>query len=373
MFLRKNILDVKGGQYDYLIVGAGFAGSVLAERLNAIGRRVLVVDKRGHIGGNAYDYYNEFGVLVHKYGPHYFRTNFDEVKNYLSRFTKWRIYRYKIKASISGHLYAFPINRNTLNEFFNVNLRTGNDAQKFLDSKRLDIKNPKNAEEQVLALVGREIYSAFFKNYTIKQWGIHPKKLSPSVTARIPIRTNTDDGYLSDKFQAMPKDGYRNLFENLLEGIEVVLKADYEDIRYKIGYKRLIYTGPIDAFFNYKYGKLSYRSLYFKFENYDKEFYQDYSQINYPNERRFTRIVEIKHVTGQKIPRTTIVREYPKPKGEPYYPIPSRENEALYNKYKREAEELKNVYFVGRLAEYKYLNMDQVVKAALDLFEKLEN
>ena len=358
-------------KFDYLIIGAGFAGSVLAERLNSIGKKVLVVDKRNHIGGNCYDYYNKAGVLVHKYGPHYFRTNFNEVKNYLSKFTKWRPCEYRIRSYINGQLYTFPINRNTLNEFFNINLKTEKQAKDFLNSKRIKIKKPKNAEEQVLALVGKEIYEAFFKNYTKKQWRIDSKKLDAFVTARIPIRTNADDRYVNEKFQAMPKDGYAKLFENMLRGVQVMLNTDFEKIKNKISYDKLIYTGPIDKFFNYKYGKLPYRSLKFKFETYNKEFYQNWSQINYPNNYKFTRIVEIKHVTGQKIPRTTIVKEYPCCKKEPYYPIPSQENQKLYLKYKKEADKLKNVYFIGRLAKYEYLNMDQVVKNALDLFNEL--
>jgi len=360
------------GKYDFLIVGAGFAGSVLAERLNSIGKKVLVINKRKHIGGNCYDYYNKVGVLIHRYGPHYFRTNFEEVKDYLSQFTEWIPAEYKVRSCINGRLYTFPINRNTLNEFFDINLQTDEEVEAFLESKRIKIKNPKNAEEQVLSLVGREIYEAFFKNYTIKQWGIDPKKLVPSVTARIPIRINTDDRYVNDNFQVMPKDGYTKLFERLLRGIEVRLNTSFEKVKDKIKYEKLIYTGPIDEFFDYKFGRLPYRSLRFKFETYNKEFYQDWVQINYPNNYKFTRIVEIKHVTGQKIPRTTIVKEYPCSEGEPFYPFPTSEAQQLYLKYKKEAEKLKNVCFIGRLAEYKYLNMDQIVKKALDLFEKIK-
>lgn len=360
-------------KYSYLIIGSGFSGSVLAERLNSIGKKVLVIDRRNHIGGNCYDYYDKTGVLIHKYGPHYFRTNFDEVKKYLSKFTKWRIYEYRIRTWTNKKIYTFPINRDTLNEFFNINLKTKKEAKEFLDSKREKIKNPKNAEEQVLALAGKEIYEAFFKNYTKKQWGIPPKKLDASVTARIPIRINTDDRYVNDKFQAMPKKGYTKLFENMLKGIEVKLNTNFKKIKNKINYNKLIYTGPIDKFFDYKYGKLLYRSLKFKFKTYNKEFYQNWVQINYPNDYKYTRIVEIKHATGQKIPRTTIVKEYPCSEGELYYPIPNPKSHKLYLKYREEADKLKNVYFIGRLAGYEYLNMDQVVKNALDLFNKLEH
>jgi len=351
---------------DYLIVGTGFSGAVLAERLTWVGKKVLVIDRRNHIGGNCYDFYNSNGVFVHKYGPHCFKTNFDEVKKYLSRFTNWEPCKYRIKVYINGRFYTFPINRNTLNEFFNLNLKTKTEVKTFLDSKRIKIKKPRNAEEQVLASVGREIYEAFFKNYTKKQWGVNPKELSPSVTARIPIRTNTDDRYVNDKFQAMPKKGYTKLFETMLKKVRVELNTDFKKIKDGVKYDNLIYTGPIDEFFNFRYGKLPYRSLKFKFETYNKEFYQNWFQVNYPNNYKFTRIVEVKYITGQKIPKTTIVKEYPRAFGEPYYPIPNTKNHLLYERYKKEAKKLKNVYFVGRLAQYKYLNMDQVVKNASD-------
>lgn len=357
--------------YDYLIVGAGLSGSVLAERLTSIGEKVLVIDKRSHVGGNCYDYYDEAGVLVHKFGPHYFRTNYEEVEKYLSRFTEWRKYEYRIRSYVNGKLYPIPINRDTLNSFFKINLSTDEEAERFLESKRIKIDKPKNAEEQVLAAVGRELYEAFYKNYTIKQWGVKPTELDASVTARIPVRTNTDDRYFDDRFQAMPLEGYTKLVENLLRGVEVRLNTDYRRVKDKIKYNKLIYTGPIDEFFDYKYGRLPYRSLRFEFESFDMEFYQDFSQINYPNDYEYTRIVEIKHATGQKIPRTTIVKEYPKSVGEPFYPIPNPRNHELYLKYKEEASKLKNTYFIGRLAEYKYLNMDQVCKNALDLFNNV--
>lgn len=356
---------------DFLIVGAGLAGSVLAERLNSIGQKVILIDKRDHIGGNCYDYYDNSGVLVHKYGPHYFRTNFQDVKEYLSKFTRWRKHEYRIRASINGLLYPLPINRDTLNKFFKINLRTEKEAEELLDSKRNAIKNPKDAEEQVLAFAGREIYDAFFKNYTVKQWGIHPRELDASVTARIPIRTNTDDRYVNDQFQAMPKDGYFKIFENLLKDIEVIFNADFKRVKNRFKFKTLLYTGPIDEFFDYKYGRLPYRSLRFRFETHNKEFYQDWSQINYPNDYKYTRIVEIKHATGQIIPKTTIVKEYPCEKGSPFYPIPNPDNQKIYLKYKKAADKLNDVYFIGRLAQYRYLNMDQVVKEALDLFKKL--
>ena len=357
--------------YDFLIVGAGLAGSILAERLNSVGKKVVLIDKRDHIGGNCYDYYDSSGVLVHRYGPHYFRTNFLEVKDYLSKFTDWKMHEYRIKASIDDSLYPLPINRDTLNKFFKISLRTEKEAKEFLNSKRSVIKKPINAEEQVLAFAGREIYEAFFKNYTIKQWGIHPRELDASVTARIPIRTNTDDRYVDDLFQAMPADGYCKMFEKLLKNIDVVLKTDFKKAKTRFKFGILLYTGPIDEFFSYKYGRLPYRSLRFRFETYNKEFYQGWSQINYPNDYKYTRVVEIKHATGQIIPKTTIVKEYPCEKGSPFYPIPNPDNQKIYLRYKKAADKLDNVHFIGRLGQYRYLNMDQVAKEALGLFEKL--
>jgi len=269
-------------KYDYLIVGAGFSGAVLAERLNSIHKEILIVEKRDHIGGNSYDYYNKSGILVHKYGPHYFRTNDDKVFNYLSKFTKWRPYEYRIRSYVDGRLYPFPINIETLNMFFNINLNDEVDCKEFLESKKIDIKNPKNAEEQVLSTLGAELYEKFFKNYTIKQWNTAPKNLDVSITARIPLRYNKDDRYFNDKIQVIPLDGYFKLFENLLKDVDVWLNTDYFDIHNEICFKNLIYTGPIDRFFNYKFGKLPYRSLKFIHEDYNKNYYQNWVQINYP-------------------------------------------------------------------------------------------
>lgn len=358
--------------YDYLIVGAGFAGSVLAERLANTGKKVLVIDKRNHLGGNCYDYYDKYGVLVHKYGPHCFHTDSKIVLDYLSKFTKWRKFELRVKAFVDNELYPIPINRDTLNMFFKINLRDKEKVEKFLKTKKENIKNPKNAEEYLLGSIGRELYGAFFKNYTKKQWGLHPRELNSSVVARIPLRTNTDDRYFNDKYQVMPKQSYAKIFENLLKKVKVILNTDFKKIKNKISYDKLIYTGPIDEFFNYKYGKLPYRSLKFKFENFNQEYYQTWSQIKYPNNHKFTRIVEIKHATGQKSPDTTVVKEYPSSNGEPFYPIPTKKNHKLYEKYKKEADKLKNVIFVGRLAQYKYLNMDQSVENSLNVFKRLK-
>lgn len=366
-------MDKKSVKFDYLIVGAGFAGATLARKLAEHKKRVLIIDRRDHIGGNSYDYYDKHGVLVHKYGPHYFRTDIEDVWKFLSKFTKWRPWRYIVKACVGGKLYDMPINLNTINKFYkkDFNSREAEDFIKRITKNKKQI--PKNSEEQVILKIGKDIYDKFFKNYTMKQWGIHPRKLDASVTARIPIRFNTDERYFESKHQAMPLKGYCKLFKGILShhNIEVRLKTDFFKNKNKLQYDNLIYTGCIDEFFNYKYGKLPYRSLKFKHKSLNQEFYQEYSQINYPNDYKYTRIVEIKHATGQKIKNTTIVKEYPMVKGDPYYPIPMKRNEKLYAKYKEEADKLKNIYFVGRLAQYKYLNMDQVIKEAINLFNLL--
>ena len=296
--------------YDFLIVGAGLSGAVLAERLNSINKKVLIVDKRNHIGGNCYDYYDDNGVLIHKYGPHYFRTNDDFVFNYLSKFTKWRPYEYRIRTFVDGEFYPFPINMDTINKFFNINLKSKEEVKKFLKSKSEDIKSPRNAEEQVLATVGMELYEKFFKNYTIKQWNRDPKKLYPSVTARIPLRIDKDDRYFNDKIQAMPLNGYHIMIRNILKDIEVQLNTEFSEIKDDLSYRNLIFTGPIDQFFNYQFGSLPYRSLKFQHEHHYKNYYQKWVQINYPNDFDFTRIVEIKHATGQKCKNTTIIVGY---------------------------------------------------------------
>ncbi|MBF0563672.1 MAG: UDP-galactopyranose mutase [Nitrospirae bacterium] len=359
--------------YDYLIVGCGFAGAVSARCLADRGRKVLIMERRSHIGGNSYDFYNSFDILVHKYGPHYFRTNDKDVWQFLSGFTEWRYCQYVIKSCVDGQLFDFPVNLNTINQFYGTRF-SSMEAKEFIEKLRVKIDRPRNSKEQVISIIGENIYNAFFKNYTIKQWGVDPSNLDASVTARIPVRFNKDPRYFESIYQAMPKEGYSKLFENMLDhpDISLMLNTDYHKDKDGINYTKLIYTGCIDEYFDFQFGKLPYRSLRFEFENYEQEYYQEYSQINYPNEYDFTRVVEIKHVTGQKISKTTIVREYPESEGEPYYPIPMMKNEQLYLKYKNEADKLRDTYFIGRLAQYKYLNMDQVVKESIDLINKLE-
>jgi UDP-galactopyranose mutase len=359
--------------FDYLIVGAGFAGSVLAERLaNGSGKSVLICDKRPHIGGNAYDHYNDEGILVHKYGPHIFHTNSAEVFDYLSRFTEWRPYEHKVLACVDGQNVPIPINLDTVNKLYGLNL-TSFEVQAFFDKMREPREHIRTSEDVVINAVGRELYEKFFRNYTRKQWGMDPSELDASVTARVPTRTNRDDRYFTDTFQAMPKHGYTRMFEKMLDhpNIKIMLNTDYREIMNEVQYREMIYTGPVDSFFDYRYGKLPYRSLEFKHETHNTETFQEAPVVNYPNGQPYTRVTEFKYLTGQKHECTSIVYEYPKAEGDPYYPVPKKENADLYAKYKSLADAEKNVHFVGRLATYKYYNMDQIVAQALTTYGKI--
>ncbi|KAA9338620.1 UDP-galactopyranose mutase [Hymenobacter busanensis] len=359
--------------FDYLIVGAGFAGSVLAERLaTRSNKKVLIVDKRNHIGGNAYDHYNEEGILVHKYGPHIFHTNSKEVFEYLSNFTDWRPYEHWVLASVDGQHVPIPINLDTINKLYGTSM-TSFEVDAFLESLAEEIPVIKTSEDVVVSKVGRELYEKFFRNYTRKQWGLDPSELDKSVTSRVPTRTNRDRRYFTDTYQAMPLHGYTKMFEKMLDhpNIKIMLNTDYHDIVDFIPFKEMIFTGPVDEYFDYKFGKLPYRSLEFKHETLNKEQHLEAPVVNYPNEHLYTRITEFKALTGQTHPKTSIVYEYPKAEGDPYYPIPRLENAELYNKYKKLADETPNVHFVGRLATYKYYNMDQVVAQALTVYKKI--
>jgi UDP-galactopyranose mutase len=359
--------------FDYLIVGAGFAGSVLAERLaSQANKKILILDKRDHIAGNAYDYYNNDGILIHKYGPHIFHTNSKEVFSYLDQFTEWRPYEHKVLASVDGQLVPIPINLNTINKLYGLNLNSSQ-VEEFFASKAESITRVKTSEDVVVSKVGRELYEKFFRGYTRKMWELDPSELDASVTARVPTRTNRDDRYFTDTFQAMPLYGYTAMFQKMLShpNIKVMLNTDYKEVIDIIPHKKLIYSGPVDAYFDYCYGKLPYRSLEFKFETIDQEYFQQTGTVNYPNEQAFTRISDFKYITGQKHPKTSIVYEFPKAEGDPYYPVPRPENAEIYKKYQQLADTMTNTYFVGRLATYKYYNMDQVVAQALTLFKKI--
>jgi len=360
--------------FDYMIVGAGFAGSVLAERLaGQLNKKVVVVEQRNHIGGNAYDYYNEDGILIHKYGPHIFHTNSKKVFDYLSEFTEWRPYEHRVLASVDGQLVPIPINLTTINSLYGLNL-SSEDVQSFYLSKAVKVQTVKNSEDVIISQVGVELYEKFFKGYTRKQWDMDPSELDASVTSRIPVRNNRDDRYFTDTYQAMPAAGYTKMFENMLShpNIKVMLNTDYREVADLIPHKKLIYTGPIDTYFNYCYGKLPYRSINFKFQTLDAENFQPTGTINFPNSQAYTRITEFKYLTGQKHHKTTIVYEYPQEEGDPYYPVPKPENKEIYKKYEELAASMKSTYFTGRLGTYKYYNMDQVVAQSLALFKQLK-
>ena len=371
-------LRTAGSRYDFLIVGAGFAGSVLAERLaSQHGARVLLIDRRPHIGGNAYDEPNEAGILYHKYGPHIFHTNSEQVVDYLSQFTKWRPYEHRVRAFVRGSLVPIPINRTTLNLLFDLDLKTDEEAAKYLESRAEPVDEIRTSEDVVINAVGRELYELFFRGYTRKQWGLDPSELDKQVTSRIPTRTNTDDRYFNDTFQAMPLNGYTAMFEKMLDNplIEKRLGTDFRDIKdqaHEIA-DHIIYTGPIDEYFDFRFGKLPYRSLKFDHQTLEQEQFQQVAVVNYPCEEiPFTRISEYKHLTGQQSPVTTVTYEYPSAEGDPYYPIPRPENQELFKRYETLADAADDVTFVGRLATYRYYNMDQIVGQALATFRRIE-
>src|SRR5215208_2030106 len=359
--------------FDYLVVGAGFAGSTIAERLAAhAGKRVLICDKRPHIGGNAYDHYDDAGILIHKYGPHIFHTNASEVFAYLSQFTEWRPYQHRVLASIDGRLVPIPINLDTINQLYGLKLSSF-ELKQFFESVAEPREAIRTSEDVVVSKVGRELYEKFFRNYTRKQWGVDPSELDASVTSRVPTRTNRDDRYFTDRYQAMPLHGYTRMFERMLAhpNIKIMLNTDYREIEEIIPYREMVYTGPIDEFFCMRYGKLPYRSLDFKFETVHVPRHQPAAVINFPNEYAYTRVTEFKYLTGQEHAKTSLVYEYPQADGDPYYPVPRPENAELYKRYNALTHATPGVHFVGRLATYKYYNMDQVVAQALALVDRL--
>jgi UDP-galactopyranose mutase len=360
--------------FDWLVVGAGFAGSVLAERLaTQANQRVLICDVRSHVGGNAYDHYDEAGILVHRYGPHIFHTNSGDVFEYLSQFTQWRPYEHRVLASVDGMLVPLPINLDTINTLYNLDL-CADEAEAWLAARGEPCGRIQTSEDVVISKVGRDLYLKFFRNYTRKQWGLDPSELDASVTSRVPTRTSRDARYFTDTYQAMPLHGYTRMFERMLAhpNVKVLLNTDYREVESFLSYERLAYTGPIDEFFDFQYGKLPYRSLEFRFETHDRPVFQPAPVVNYPNEHLYTRVTEFKYLTGQEHPKTTLVYEYPRAEGDPYYPVPRPENGELYGRYKELADALEDVVFAGRLATYRYYNMDQVVAQALATYRRLE-
>ena len=378
--------------FNYIVVGSGFAGSVIAERIaNVLNQKVLIIEKRNHIGGNCYDYRDENNIIVHKYGPHFFHTDYKEVFDYLSNFTDWRIYHHKVLAFVDGKKLPLPFNLNSIYEVFPQEMAKRLEIkliEKYGYGTKIPILELLKEEDQDLKFLANYVYEKIYKNYTMKQWGLKPEEISPQVTARVPIYFSRDNRYFTDKYQVIPEDGYTKIFERALNhpNIKIMLNTDFKEVIsidfenkkiYFLGQEfkgKLIFTGMIDELFNFKYGFLPYRSLDLRFETIEKEYYQEAPVVNYPNDYDFTRITEFKHIHPVKSDKTTILKEYPKayqPNVDiPYYPVFTKENQELYNKYKEEADKFENLILVGRLAEYRYYDMDDVVKRALEVFEE---
>ncbi|MBN1508293.1 MAG: UDP-galactopyranose mutase [Sedimentisphaerales bacterium] len=359
--------------HDYLIVGAGFAGCVLAERLaNGLAKRVLLIDRRDHIGGNAYDEHDGHGLLVQRYGPHIFHTNKKAVWDYLSRFTQWNGYVHHVLANLGTRQVHLPISIETMERLYNRTF-TPDEMREYFERRRVRLARIENARDVVVSQVGEELYELLFRNYTRKQWGLDPEQLDAQVTGRLPVRFDRDIRYFSDRWQGLPRDGYTRMFERMLQSpnIEVRLETEYSDLAGSVDREGLIFTGAIDEFFHFKYGRLPYRSLAFRFETLPIERFQNAAVVNYPGQQEYTRITEFKHLYLQEHPQTTVCYECGSEEGPACYPVPTPANHAIYDRYRVEADRLDDTFFVGRLAEYAYLNMDQVVERALDLFRKI--
>jgi UDP-galactopyranose mutase len=359
--------------FDYLVVGAGFAGAVIAERLaSQLGKQVAICDRRPHIGGNTYDCLDTAGVLIHRYGPHIFHTSSQRIFSYLSQFTSWRPYEHHVLAHVDGKLLPFPINIDTINQLYGLTLEA-EEVAAFFAARAEKVRSPRTAEEAVVGKIGRELYEKFFRNYTRKQWGLDPSQLDATVTARVPARLDHDARYFTDDYQLMPLHGYTRMFERMLShsNIRVFLGTDHRDALKATRSAHVIYTGPIDAFFDHRFGRLPYRSLEFRFETHDCEVFQPGAVINHPNAHEYTRVTEFKYITGQKHAKTSLVYEYPRAEGDPYYPVPCKENQSIYERYRALADARPDVTFLGRLGTYRYYNMDQVVGQALATFDRL--
>jgi UDP-galactopyranose mutase len=359
---------------DWLVVGAGFAGSVIAEQLaSQRNEEVLLIDRRAHIGGNAYDRYDQAGILIHQYGPHIFHTNSQAIFDYLSQFTDWRPYEHRVLAHVDNMLLPIPINLDTVNRLYGLNLES-DELERWFARQAEPVEEIRTSEDVVVSKVGRELFKKFFEGYTKKQWGVYPRELDKSVTARVPTRTNRDDRYFGDEFQFMPAGGYTRMFEKMLShpNIKIMLQTEYAEIKNRIPHRRTVFTGPVDEFFGFCLGKLPYRSLQFEHVTLAEEWHQPVAVVNYPQTEKYTRVTEYKHLTGQVHPQTSITYEYPSDQGDPYYPVPRAENQELYKKYEALALATRDVWFVGRLATYRYYNMDQVVGQALSTFRRID-
>lgn len=369
---NQKVLNSK--KYDFFIVGAGLAGAVLAERIvSQLDKRVLVIDKRPHIGGNCYDYVDKNRILIQRYGPHVFHTSDEKVFYYLSQFTDWHDYKLRVLSFYKGNYYQMPINLETVNRFYGVKLIGKKELKGFLE-KKLTPKRTVNLRETVVSGACEELYEALIKNYTQKQWGMPPEELDKSILQRIPLRYNKESGYFQDKYQGLPKLGYSHMINNMLKSkyITVILNTDFFKMAHKPAYKKLIYTGPIDEFFGYRFGRLQYRGIRFSFKVHALESFQQNSIINFPEPNvPYTRITEFKKFYNNRTPNTVICKEFPVWDEEPAYPVINQKNTMLLKRYLREAKKLKDVIFVGRLAQYRYLDMDDTVKEALKIFEDI--